>query len=311
MGLDRVATFKDTKRAAILLEVGGCKIELSHDAMTTYNTTTKVVAELERQASLSSAPLPRIFVHVNRDGSLALATGQEPNMWPDGTRAASPVPWETSHESGDLTDWTLNQSGEAVFNTGEAVISVEPGAAHTGRYGLKHEVWGIDKGVVATRIFRWAERLEEGCYSSFFMFPVLPLVNTDYGWFTLFQFKKNDREGGSDPTWIIGIDQVDGEALLCLNDWGHKIWNIPANVSPVRPLVAGKWFHVEAYYKTGVTDGVIRVWLDGVLTWDMQGVDTMGIDLNIQWAIGCYGTLVTPGNLVLYTDDCRIGLTHG
>jgi hypothetical protein len=75
MALTRIATWKDTLKAAILLEVDGRLLQLSHSALPMHN--------IERQASTSNVALPNIFVHVNRDGSLALATGMEPDIWPE------------------------------------------------------------------------------------------------------------------------------------------------------------------------------------------------------------------------------------
>ena len=63
MGLTRIATFKDTKRAAVLLEVSGWKVELSHEDLTTHNTSKKVETELQAKASVSNTTWPRIHVH--------------------------------------------------------------------------------------------------------------------------------------------------------------------------------------------------------------------------------------------------------
>lgn len=211
--------------------------------------------------------------------------------------------WSSSHETGDLTDWWKDQSGEAVFNTGNADVSVTDEVAHSGRYSLKKEVWGIDARVTATRIFRWAEHLTEGYFSCWYMFPILPEVD---GWLNVFQFKKkNYHTGQVDPTWYNEIKNKAEGTVLTLTHWEQE-WDIPANVNDPIPLEANKWFHIEWYYKDGVSDGELKIWQDGVLIWELGNVNTRGIDPDIQWAPSLYGVDVIPGNLVMYVDDCAI-----
>jgi len=83
MSLTRLATWKDTKKEAALLIVDGIKLEIAHDDLSTLDTAEKIEAELNSQASISNVALPKIFAHINRDGSIALATGQEPLVWPE------------------------------------------------------------------------------------------------------------------------------------------------------------------------------------------------------------------------------------
>lgn len=56
------------------------KIEITVDAMSTLNTEAQIKAEIERQAGYE---VPDIFVHINCDSSVALATGAEPERWPE------------------------------------------------------------------------------------------------------------------------------------------------------------------------------------------------------------------------------------
>jgi len=83
MGLTRVATFRDVKKAAVLLVIGGDRVELSHGDLSIHNTAEAVGEVLSARAGLAGVVLPRVFVHVNRDGSLAVATGRVPKVWPE------------------------------------------------------------------------------------------------------------------------------------------------------------------------------------------------------------------------------------
>lgn len=80
MAIRRIATSRAGKgRPAFALEVDDKLIELEHADLSTHNTSEKVLAEVERLAQQS---LP-IFIHFNRDGSLAVATGWPPDVWPE------------------------------------------------------------------------------------------------------------------------------------------------------------------------------------------------------------------------------------
>ncbi len=214
------------------------------------------------------------------------------------------VLWSTSHETGDLRDWcTEDQNWECVFNTGgsDASVTVTSEAAHTGDYAVKMEVWNIDTQLRACRIFRWAEYLTEGYFSCWFMFPTLPSV---YDWLNIFQFKKTDGVT-TDPTWYNEVKNKTFGTVLTLTQWFEE-WDIPPNVKPSPALAAGKWFHVEWYYKDGTADGELQIWINGQKVWDMRNVDTRGVDPDIQWAPCLYGEFVSPSHLVLYMDDAVI-----
>jgi len=174
------------------------------------------------------------------------------------------VLWSTDHETGDLSDW-YRAHGGGVFNSGTGRVSVTTEAAHTGWYSVKMEVWGIDQGVQACRLFRWGERLTEGYFSAWYMFPVLPQVND---WLTIFEFKKravqdSDAVADStrsvlqdsirreiiDPTWYNEVRMRPQGIVLTLSHW-NKLWNLPGNVQDAPLIQAGRWFHIEWYYKT-------------------------------------------------------------
>lgn len=212
--------------------------------------------------------------------------------------------WSSNHETGDLSDWYKNQSG-AVYNTGgsDASVTVTNTAAHSGTYAVKMEVWNIDTSKRACRIFRWAEHLQSGYFSCWLMFPTLPTVN---GWLNIFQFKKKNWETGAvDPTWYNEAKNKSQETTLTLTHWEQE-WNISPNINSSPALKAGEWFHVEWYYKDGVNDGELRIWINGIEVWNLTNVNTRGIDPDIQWAPSLYGINVQPGHLVMYMDDAVI-----
>lgn len=84
MSISRIATTRDARKSyAILIETGRGRYQLTVADLLTYDTARKIETELKRQASTTADSLPDVYVHVNRDGSLALATGQVPDIWPE------------------------------------------------------------------------------------------------------------------------------------------------------------------------------------------------------------------------------------
>jgi hypothetical protein len=83
-GLSRIATFKkDKNTAAIVLVCDGEKLEIKQTELSTVDTSLKVESALTTAATAAKVKLPPMFIHKNRDGSYAIATGQEPRIWPE------------------------------------------------------------------------------------------------------------------------------------------------------------------------------------------------------------------------------------
>jgi len=91
MAVRRIATTrKADKGYAILIETGKAAYHLTADDLLMHDTTAKIATELSRQVSALKDSLPPFFVHKNRDGSLALAVGREPEVWPEDEAAVKP-----------------------------------------------------------------------------------------------------------------------------------------------------------------------------------------------------------------------------
>ncbi len=84
--ITRISTIGDTDNQ-IIIETGGKKKKkkkgkLTRAEMAGLDTPGKRRKRLEQ---LIGKKLPDVFVHKNRDGSYAVATGKEPTEWPEGT----------------------------------------------------------------------------------------------------------------------------------------------------------------------------------------------------------------------------------
>ena len=87
MAISAIGTHRDATKDAITLTVDGTRIALSHD-QTADRTEEQITVALGGAATTADVVLPEITVHINRDGSLALATGKLPKgfVWPEDER---------------------------------------------------------------------------------------------------------------------------------------------------------------------------------------------------------------------------------
>jgi hypothetical protein len=69
-----------TVNGGIVIETGDKTLAIDESDLATYDTAAKLLAEAERQADSTLADL---YFHVNRDGSVVIATGCEPEVWPE------------------------------------------------------------------------------------------------------------------------------------------------------------------------------------------------------------------------------------
>jgi len=80
MALTRMATWKRAGQGkAVLLEVDDRRIEIDHAHLPTLNTAAKLKARVENLAGQKLA----VFFHINRDGSVAMAWKETPEVWPE------------------------------------------------------------------------------------------------------------------------------------------------------------------------------------------------------------------------------------
>lgn len=82
MSLIRIATPSTQMDAtnAIILETDQVTITITRG---TAEGLSAAAIEGAIRTAAGAHPLPDIFAHVNRDGSIAIATGTEPSVWPE------------------------------------------------------------------------------------------------------------------------------------------------------------------------------------------------------------------------------------
>lgn len=217
---------------------------------------------------------------------------------------ASSVVWRADHETHNLSQWTKNQQGEAVFNTGTGRIRVTEAFSRSGRHSLALTIRNANGERQAARIFRWHEGLKSGYYSAWYYFPrrFEPEL-----WWNVFQFKTHDRKGVSQPTWSLNVGNLrNGEMTFYLySSLQDRTYDRPLTSTPLA-IPVGQWVHVEAFYKRA-TDGTgqIAVWQNGTKIYDISGVRTALTDYS-DWSLNNYTDNIRPSTATIYVDDAAI-----
>lgn len=209
------------------------------------------------------------------------------------------VLWSAGHETGDMSEWLVDQD-EAVFNTGTGVVRWTNELAHGGEGALALSVTGASSETQGARIFRWAENPAEATYGAWYLFP--EPVDPDR-WWNVFQFKS--RVGDTtDPTWIVNVGADDaGRMYLYLYDAITETAYHQSDDDRME-LPVGRWTHIMAYLDRG-EEGGIALWQDGELLFDIEGVQTSLAD-NVQWSINNYSDDLDPPDVTIYADDAEI-----
>jgi hypothetical protein len=227
-----------------------------------------------------------------------LAPCDKPRPTPD---SSTPL-WQADHETGDLSQWLINQDN-AVYLTGTGSVTITQQVAHSGCYAIALSIRDAVTQTQAARIMRWDDNLAEGYYSAWFYFPQIYRPNLYWG---IFQFKSTNG-ARNDPIWIVNVgNRPTGEMYLYLFDWIHRkgyeqtLLNVPV----------GKWTNITAYYRRSLADtGQITVWQDGVKLFDFNQVQTAIAD-DVVWGLNNYTNGIVPGDATIYVDDAVISQTQ-
>ena len=81
MAIKRLKTAKATRGSDEVIVIGhtdGREVRLLQSDRATFNTPEKLRNEVSRQLGDNN-----FHFHINRDGSIAMAYGQEPELWPE------------------------------------------------------------------------------------------------------------------------------------------------------------------------------------------------------------------------------------
>ena len=234
--------------------------------------------------------------------------------------------WSTSMESGTLGSWSTDGGG-GMYNTGSGYESASTGAARTGSWSLKETI-NTSSGTSGARAFRWDEaRAHRTAYYSIWLYiPTSYRLSGSGEWWNAFQFKSRTQDGSCmDPVWAFYANE-DAGGLYLRAGWGWGDTPLagpyPGNgvsgkwYAPItkRYLPVGRWVHLEAYLRQSKDyDGVLRLWQDGTLLFDLTGIRTSFKNCNWntwcannEWSANLYSDGMSPNPASVYWDDSAI-----
>lgn len=246
------------------------------------------------------------YVYLHEEGSSRAAEPPPP---------AAPVPnadvlWYADQETGDLSQWTLDDRG-GQKDTGTGTTRITSDRVHLGRYSLALTITNV-REKQATRNFRWGisegtSLPVEGYYSAWYFFPRVwrPKV-----YWNVFQWKTKVDADTNDPTFVLNVGARRGRMYLYLYD---AVRARPAGDAKI-DLPTGRWVHIEAFYRFATDNsGRVTFWQDGQQILDVQGVQTQfpSSDQNArQWSVDSYSNGLSPDDATIYVDDAAISLTR-
>ena len=230
---------------------------------------------------------------------------------PDGRPASGSILWAGGMEDGLLSDWyypsrePTGDYGGGEYNSGNGDSFATQERARTGSWSVKQCIDSPGGSSNGTRLFRWRETRNAADPAVFSTWLYIPQRVAVGSYLNVFQFKSRTADDTrNEPFWVVGLqNRADGSLYLDLYDWQNRVGyeQALANV----PL--GRWFELTALYDQGANgDGRIAVWQDGVLLWDLAGVDTTFPRSYASWSVNAYGAELSPSLYCHYVDDARI-----
>jgi hypothetical protein len=227
--------------------------------------------------------------------------------------------WTADQETHDLEQWTAGELGGTRLPP-DTSIEVTSERARSGSYSLKlvnPTGWNpnerpvddrkiVDEGNEGPELFRVVGDLSDAYYSAWFLLPEQYVLDP---MLTLLRLREQ-AEPGETPTGgealVIRSLKTGGYVLQVLSN--HANFLLEPVAEPPPHIEVGRWFQLEARYEPR-SSGRLRVWLDGVLSYDLMGrpgAPTGKLTLSVSNVV----ERAEPQPLVLYADDAAISLSR-
>lgn len=200
--------------------------------------------------------------------------------------------FNASFEDGNANgEWSANGSGGILSGTHTYATDT---LSHEGDWSWA--AWN-DPSITDANLRISAKLLNSGWdrqqayYSADYWFP----VGWTSGYDNVFQFKE-DENGVYDPTWIV----VATTSTFSIHDYKH------AAIFPTTATVPkGQWVNITAYMKNGTTTGRLIVWVNGVVAFNRNNINTLGTaPSHLMWGVGNYAS--DGVGKTVFVDDTRI-----
>jgi hypothetical protein len=224
----------------------------------------------------------------------------------------SDVLWATNHESGTIDDWNEADGGgllllEATKSPVETV-EISDSFAHSGRYALKL----TEKGASDSNgpgVYREITSPPDLYYSAWYYVPRTYVTNSEW---TIQQFRsRSDLDLNQVGLWHdLNLRTLPGGQVL-LYVYSHNTSYLQAPLAnPPAFVPIETWFQLESLYRprTDAT-GLLKVWLDDRLVYDLEGRITAGSN-DVLWGPCNIAEDVQPAPPELYVDDAAISVVR-
>lgn len=190
--------------------------------------------------------------------------------------------WSARHDSGDLAEW--NGDPASLLDPADAAnIRISTAQVHRGlgAISVTRPVMNLEGGPT---IGHASDLPEQAYYGGWFLLPRDYAVAT---YLAILQFRSlepADPDSSGRATDLRLRRRPDGRFVVYV--FQHNDGYLQAPLSDPPPLVqVGQWFHLEVFFRHATdTTGILRVWLDGRLVYDLPARKT-GVGLRPWFGI--------------------------
>ncbi|MFC0261843.1 heparin lyase I family protein [Fontibacter flavus] len=247
--------------------------------------------------------------------------------------------WRATFESGDKSEWCINQSGCGEYNMNESMVKSEvtKERAKNSSYSMKMTI-NTSNGYASTQHWRFREpnTHKDLIYTIWFYVP----QKFDYkleGWSNIIQWKVEHNNipatntPKSHPLFVMGYG-VRGRngsggnnylTLARLNRWFDGYSSPTTSYQPLTNLdiPINQWFKVTVRYVHGTNNnGRVMLWQSDesgkdVLLYDIKNVTTYPLKNSdgqstkwLAWSVNLYGDQFVPSTLSHFIDDVSFHL---
>jgi hypothetical protein len=215
--------------------------------------------------------------------------------------------WSAQHETGDLSEWSLDGKGGSSADMPDTSIAVSTDFAHSGKYSVKLSNAAVT-AYESVRLWRQDAYPEDAYYSAWYYLPRAYQTVNDW---TIMQIR---APVPGDPTVISQLLDIDlrslpgGEMILTVFDHRPQYLRSPTP-DPAIPVPVGGWFQLEVFFRNVADDtGRFTIWLDGQLTYDLRRPS--GLNQVVYFSPCSVSQALTPTDSVIYLDDASVSLAQ-
>jgi hypothetical protein len=212
----------------------------------------------------------------------------------------SNVIWSANHESGTFDEWMSDDAGASYAIGDGSTFAIVTDLARSGTHSVRVSSPATSADAAAGLYRHW-NSLSEAYFSVWYYVP--RVVKTTSYW-TIMQFSPSlpsaPPAGTSMNLNLRGLPN--GQMALEIVQQRQAYLRTPLAIpTPIVPIA--QWFQIEAKFRSATDEtGLLKVWLDGNLVYDVEGrVTALGDD--VYFTLCSATSVATPTPTEIYFDD--------